>query len=56
MQLVGKQTMVPVPEVLIAWTDKRGQTHLVMERIRGGNLGLSGRITALRKRKPWQVS
>jgi hypothetical protein len=39
MQLIGKQTTVPVPKVLIAWTDKRGETHLVMERSSGRALG-----------------
>ena len=40
MQLVGEKTTVPVPKVLISWTDKRGKTHLIMERVRGKELGL----------------
>jgi serine/threonine protein kinase len=39
MQLVRQNTTVPVPRVLIAWTDKKGKSHLVMERIRGRELG-----------------
>ena len=39
MQLVGQQTAVPVPKVLIAWTDKKGKTHLVMDRIKGKEPG-----------------
>lgn len=39
MQLVREQTNVPVPRVLIAWTDKKGKTHLVMQRIKGQELG-----------------
>lgn len=39
MQLVDRHTNVPVPKVYIAWTDKKGKTHLVMERIKGKELG-----------------
>jgi aminoglycoside phosphotransferase len=39
MRLVREQTNVPFPRVLIAWTDKKGKTHLVMQRIKGQELG-----------------
>jgi hypothetical protein len=51
MQLVGKQMTVPVPRVLTAWTDKRGQTHLVMKRIGGRELGLPWKNYSIEERK-----
>lgn len=46
MQLVGAKTTAPVPKVLMAWTDRRGKTHLGTERVNGRNLVSSRTITA----------
>lgn len=39
-ELLGQKPNIPVPKVLIAWTGKKGNTHLIMERIKGKELGL----------------
>jgi hypothetical protein len=39
MQLLGQQANIHVPKVLLAWTDKTGRTHLIIERIKGKEIG-----------------